>query len=56
MLYFNVTTPMVSPKTVRQYELSGPMEEEPLPDWPARVTILGTPHLAMNLIACYIQT
>ena len=55
MLYFNVTTPVVSPETVRQYELSGPMEEEPLPDRPARITILGAPRLSMNLIAHCIQ-
>ena len=55
MLYFNVTTPVVGPETIRHYELSGPMEEETFPDRPARITILGVPRLAMNLIARYIQ-
>ena len=55
MLYFNVTTPVVSLETVRHYELSGPMEEDALRDLPARITILEAPRLAMNLIARYIQ-
>ena len=56
MLYFNITTPVVNPETIRHYELSGPMGEETFPDHPTRITILSVSNcLAMNLIARYIQ-
>ena len=56
MLYFNVTTPVVNPETIRHYELSGPIEEETFPDHPARITIHSVSNrLSMNLLARYIQ-
>ena len=55
MLYFNVITPVVSLETIRWYNLSEPMEEDPIPYLPARITILDAPRLVMTLIARYIQ-